>query len=91
MFRKILLALVGIIVVAVAALAIYVMSRQNLKFDAPYPEISASTDSAVVARGHYIVRTVSPCASDTAPDIATASECSASSRGLTRSRCSAPS
>lgn len=62
MFRKILLALVGIIVVAVAALAIYVMSRQNLKFDAPYPKVAASTDSTVVARGHYIVRTVSPCA-----------------------------
>lgn len=63
MFRKILLALVGIFVVAVIGLAVYIMSRQNLKFDAAYPNISASTDSGVVARGHYIVRSVAPCAS----------------------------
>jgi mono/diheme cytochrome c family protein len=41
----------------------FVAARQNLKFDAPYPEVTASTDSSVVARGHYIVRTVAPCAS----------------------------
>lgn len=63
MFRKILLTLVTLVVVAVAALAVFVMSRQNLKFDAPYPKVAASTDSAVVERGHYIVRTVAPCAS----------------------------
>lgn len=63
MFRKILLVLVGLIVIAVAALAAFIMSRQSLKFDAPYPKIAASTDSGVVARGHYIVRTVAPCAS----------------------------
>lgn len=62
MIRKILLALVGLIVLAVSAGAIYVASRQNLTFDAPYPEVVASTDSAVIARGHYVVRNLANCA-----------------------------
>lgn len=62
MVRKILLALLTLIVVAVAGIAIFVASRQHLVFDAPYPRIAASTDSAVVARGHYLVRTVVNCA-----------------------------
>src|SRR5439155_5393080 len=37
-------------------------ARQNLRFDAPYPPVQASTDSAVIARGHYIVRTLAVCA-----------------------------
>ena len=43
--------------------AAYVAARQNLKFEAPYPDITASTDSAVIARGHYVVRNVVNCAS----------------------------
>ncbi len=62
MFRKILLALVGIVVVAVIGLAVFIFARQNLKFDAPYPKVAASTDSAVVERGRYVVRVVAPCA-----------------------------
>jgi mono/diheme cytochrome c family protein len=46
----------------VAAIAIYVGSRQNLKFDAPYPDVAASSDSAVIARGRYVVRHLAPCA-----------------------------
>jgi len=38
-------------------------ARQHLTFDAPYPDVVASTDSAIVERGHYIVRSVAPCAS----------------------------
>jgi mono/diheme cytochrome c family protein len=34
---------------------IYVFSRQGAKYDAPYPEITAVTDSAVLARGEYLV------------------------------------
>jgi len=60
-FRKILLTLVALIVIAVAGLAIYVFSRQNLKFDVPYPNVAASTDSAIVERGRYVVRVVGPC------------------------------
>ena len=35
-------------------LAITVSMRQNLKYEAPYPEVHASKDSAVIARGEYI-------------------------------------
>jgi len=60
--RRILLVLVVLVVVAVAGLAIFVAARQNLTFDAPYPRIAASADSAVVARGRYLVRDVVNCA-----------------------------
>jgi mono/diheme cytochrome c family protein len=62
-FRKLLLVLVGLVVLAIAGSALYVASRQNLKFDAPYPELAASSDSAVIARGRYLVRDVVNCAS----------------------------
>lgn len=63
MFRKILVTLLVLVVVVVAACAIFVASRQNLRYDdTPYPAVEASTDSTVVARGHYIVRTLAPCA-----------------------------
>ena len=64
MFRKIVLGLLAIVVLVVVGFAGYVASRQNLKFDkTPYPDITASTDSAVIARGEYIVSAVAPCAS----------------------------
>ena len=62
MFRRIVLGLTLLIVLAVAAIAVYVASRQRLRFDAPEPQIAASTDSAVIARGHYVVRVVGDCA-----------------------------
>ena len=62
MIRKILVALVVLVLVVVAGVSIFVASRQNLKFDRPYPEVTASTDSAVIARGHYVVRTLANCA-----------------------------
>lgn len=52
----------GSVGVLVVAATLFVATRQHLTFDAPYPAVSASTDSAVVARGHYIVRTLAPCA-----------------------------
>src|SRR5262249_26792628 len=57
-----LLAGLGLLlVVVVACFAAYVASRQHLIFDAPLPAIAASTDSAVVERGHYVVRTLASC------------------------------
>jgi mono/diheme cytochrome c family protein len=47
---------------AIAALAVYVASRQNLRFNAPEPPIMASADTAVIERGKYVVRTVADCA-----------------------------
>jgi len=61
MLRKILLGLFSLLVLVVGSVAVYVASRQNLKFDVPYPDVTASTDSAIVARGQYIVRRVANC------------------------------
>jgi len=63
MFRKILLALLGLVLLVVVGFSLYVASRQHLKFDAPYPAVAASTDTTVIARGHYLVRSVVNCAS----------------------------
>ena len=62
MLRRILVTLLGLVVLVIAAAAVFVMSRQNLKFNAPFPALAASTDSAVIARGHYVVRNVANCA-----------------------------
>jgi mono/diheme cytochrome c family protein len=61
MLRKILIGLSTFLVLVVGTAATYVSSRQNLKFDRPYPDVAASTDSAVIARGHYVVRSVANC------------------------------
>ena len=64
MLRKILLGLLAVVALFVAGFAIYVASRQHLTFnDVPYPQVAASTDTAVIARGHYLVRDVVNCAS----------------------------
>ena len=63
MVRKILLVIGSVLLVCVVGGAVYVGSRQHLSFDAPYPHVVASTDSAVVERGRYIVRVAAPCAS----------------------------
>jgi mono/diheme cytochrome c family protein len=59
--RKILNGLVIVLVLGGAGFAVFVASRQHLKFDAPMPAVAASTDTAVVARGHYVVRTLASC------------------------------
>lgn len=62
MVRKALLIVGAVLLIVVAAGAVFVASRQNLRFDPPYPNVTASTDSAIVERGRYIVRDVAPCA-----------------------------
>jgi mono/diheme cytochrome c family protein len=59
--RKILIGLVLIVFAVVAGASIFVASRQNLKFNPPYPEVTASTDTSVIARGHYVVHTLANC------------------------------
>ena len=63
MMRKILLAVLALIGIIIVSGSIYVGSRQNLKFDTPYPSVAASTDSAIIERGRYVVRDLAPCAS----------------------------
>jgi mono/diheme cytochrome c family protein len=62
MIRKVLVFLGSALLIIIVCGGVFVASRQHLTFDAPYPNVAASTDSAVVERGHYIVRNVAPCA-----------------------------
>src|SRR5262245_26030954 len=59
--KRVLVGLVILIVLVVAGFSIYVASRQHLSFDAPMPAVAASTDSAVIERGHYVVRALATC------------------------------
>jgi mono/diheme cytochrome c family protein len=61
--KKALIVTACVLLVIVVVGGAYVGTRQHLTFDAPYPDVVASKDSAIVERGHYIVRTVAPCAS----------------------------
>lgn len=63
MLRRVGIGLALLLLVVVVGGGAFVASRQHLTFDVPYPDVVASTDSAVIARGHYLVRTVAPCAS----------------------------
>ncbi|HEX5651855.1 MAG TPA: cytochrome c [Chitinophagaceae bacterium] len=61
-FKKILKWTGIILFVLISGLTITVMSRQNLKYDRPYPAITASTDSAVILRGKNLVFGSGHCA-----------------------------
>ena len=63
MLRKALKALGILLLVVLVGGSIFVAMRQNLTFEAPYPEVTASVDPAIVERGRYIVRNLAPCAS----------------------------
>ena len=52
----------GIVLFAlVLGVTIVTASRQHLKYDAPYPEMHASKDSAVIARGKHFVYGLAHC------------------------------
>jgi mono/diheme cytochrome c family protein len=61
--RKALIVVGTVLLVIVVGGALFVSTRQHLTFDAPYPDVAASKDSAIVERGRYIVRVAAPCAS----------------------------
>lgn len=42
-------------IVIIIGFVVFVYARANRKYDAPYPEITASRDSALIARGEYLV------------------------------------
>src|SRR6476659_5121469 len=60
-FKKILKWIASILLVLIAGVTVVVMARQNLKYDAPYPNIHASADSAVIARGKHLIFSSSHC------------------------------
>jgi mono/diheme cytochrome c family protein len=59
--RSILKVLALLVVLAIAGIAVFVASRQHLRFDAPFPPVAASADPAVIERGRYLVRDVANC------------------------------
>lgn len=62
MMRKLLLVLGGTLLIIIVGGGIFVAARQNLRFEAPYPEVAASSDPAIVERGRYLVRELANCA-----------------------------
>ena len=60
-FKKILKWIASILLVLIAGVTVVVMARQNLKYDAPYPNIHASADSAVIARGKHLIFSSAHC------------------------------
>src|SRR6187549_434915 len=63
MIKKILLVLASIIVVVLVGLFIFVQASWDKKYDWPAPALKTSTDSAVIARGSYLVNGPAHCRS----------------------------
>jgi len=61
--KKILLGILAVLVVGVIAFSAYVQSMFNKRiFDAPYPDVRAGTDSAIIERGRYLAYSPAHCA-----------------------------
>jgi mono/diheme cytochrome c family protein len=63
MIKKILLVILSIIVLVVIVFVIYVQTSWDKNYDWPGPSLKASTDSAVIARGKYLVDGPAHCRS----------------------------
>lgn len=61
MLRKIFKWTGLILLVCVLGVAVATMMRQHLTYDAPYPNIKASTDTAVIAKGKNITLVTKGC------------------------------
>ncbi len=61
-FKKILKWTGIIVLILISGMTITVMSRQNLKYDRPYPVVRSSTDSAMILKGRGIVFGPGHCA-----------------------------
>jgi mono/diheme cytochrome c family protein len=60
---KKILKWVGLILLAIViGVSIVTATRQNVKYDAPYPGIKATTDMAVIARGKHLIFDIAHCA-----------------------------
>lgn len=51
-----------VLLVIIIAITVVTASRQNMKYDAPYPHVQASTDSATILRGKQLVFGPAHCA-----------------------------
>jgi mono/diheme cytochrome c family protein len=61
LLKRIAIGFALLLVFGTTAFAVAVVARENRTFDAPYPDIHASTDPAVIARGEYLVRGPAHC------------------------------
>jgi mono/diheme cytochrome c family protein len=61
MVKKILKWIGAIVLLIVIGISAVVASRQNLKYEAPFPELIASKDSAVISRGKELVLGAAHC------------------------------
>jgi len=61
MIKKILLGILGVIVLGIVITFIYVQTSWNKTYDLAYPDLKTSTDSAVIARGKYLVHGPAHC------------------------------
>jgi mono/diheme cytochrome c family protein len=61
-FKKILKWTGIVLLLLLAGLTGTVMSRQNLKFDRPYPAVASSTDSVMIMKGRNLVFGAGHCA-----------------------------
>jgi mono/diheme cytochrome c family protein len=59
---KVISLIVASIVIVIAGLVLYVQLAWNKSFDAPYPDIKASTDPVMIERGKYLAFGWSHCA-----------------------------
>jgi mono/diheme cytochrome c family protein len=62
MMRKILKWTGIVLLILIAGLFITIQARQNRTFEAPYPNVKATTDSATIARGKSLVFGPAHCA-----------------------------
>ncbi len=59
--KKVLKWIGSILILLATGVTVTVMARQNLKYNAPYPEIASSRDPAVIARGKHLVFSSAHC------------------------------
>lgn len=60
---KVILVLVASALIGIILLVLFIEMNWDKKYDSPYPELKASTDSTVIARGQYLVYGPAHCAS----------------------------
>ena len=61
LLKRLLIGAAVVLVLAISTVAIAVVARENRTFDAPYPDLHASADPAVIARGGYLVTGPAHC------------------------------
>ena len=63
MIKKILLGILVLVVIAIGSFYVYVQSSWDKTYDIAYPDLQTSTDSAVIAKGKYLVFGPAHCSS----------------------------